>query len=121
MEGDVSDCAEYCAVFVPADIDQQAQLLTPTVMLTGAWPGIRLCFRHLSACRTPRSPPLSFGKRAYSYINPSFSARPDNSLVGKIWYRKDGVPRSRGKGALFGDYQKKKILKIKTSTYNSRF
>jgi hypothetical protein len=58
----------------------------------------KLCFRRLSACRhiavqrAPRAP-LSFGNRAY-YNNSSFSARPNNTLAAKIWYRKDlSTPR----------------------------
>ncbi|KAF8346108.1 hypothetical protein F5887DRAFT_962716 [Amanita rubescens] len=62
----------------------------------------KLCFRRLSVCRhiaverAPRAP-LSFGNRTYS----SFSARPNNTLAAKIWYRKDGTPRSKWKLALF--------------------
>ncbi|KAF8325352.1 hypothetical protein F5887DRAFT_1289704 [Amanita rubescens] len=72
-----------------------------------ALPG-RLCFRrlgrlpaschHIAVGSAPRIPP-SFGSR--SYHNTSFSARPNNSLAAKIWYRKDGVPRSKREGVLF--------------------
>ena len=87
MDTNLCRYAEYCAVFVQADIDVR-------LMLT----------RRLSTCRhipVRRTPPL--WNRAY-YNNPSFSARPDKSLVAKIWYRKDGVPRSKWKGAFYGDY-----------------
>ncbi|KAF8325351.1 hypothetical protein F5887DRAFT_1085595 [Amanita rubescens] len=72
-----------------------------------ALPG-RLCFRrlgrlpaschHIAVRSAPRIPP-SFGSK--SYHNASFSARPNNLLAAKIWYRKDGVPRSKRKGVLF--------------------
>jgi hypothetical protein len=98
----------YCAIFVQPGTSQQTPTWV-TVMLS-VFPG-RVCFRRLSrlpACRhisakiVLRIPP-SFGNRAY-YNSSSFSARPNNSLTAKIWYRKNGVPRSKWKGVLFCDY-----------------
>ncbi len=96
-----------CAVFVQDPVElEQTQMCS---MRVGAWPRLgKLCFRRLSTLsvcrhiaveRAPRAP-LSFGNR--TYYNPSFSARP--TLAAKIWYRKNGIPRSKWKGALFGDY-----------------
>ncbi|KAK2462907.1 hypothetical protein APHAL10511_005105 [Amanita phalloides] len=68
-----------------------------------AWRACPRCLGRLLTWRyTPdaRAPRTLVQARSRAYYNPSFSPRP-NTLAAKIWYRKDGMPRSKWKGALF--------------------